>query len=361
MAKITLLETIQSSRETILKLVDERKSNNKAAIEFISKEIPNFKEIVFVGSGSSLNEVRTARSFIEKVTKKRVTFETSNDFINNHSVFETDNLYIFVSQSGTSTTTRIAQKRLKEMGCKNICVSAFPLDNLGKETGVYVDSMCAHEAYYCVTLGFNASAVCLELLGLSIAEFLKTVSSEEVKEYEEDLRKAADNYPALIDKTVSWYKKHEKELNAAKYYACYGPNDLWGVAIEFALKLQDVSRLFAVGYELEDGMHGPCMSFGKDLCLFVLDDNTSETKRAKQLVRFGKEQCSSGFLIGPNSYDENDLVVSPVSKHFQNIEMAPVVQTICCMLGETRNIDSTPQTGTKSVDEGYFNTHEEIK
>lgn len=353
----TLLENIQATPEVLLRLLENREENNKKAIELIDKTVKkDFKEIIIVGSGSSLNEIRAAKGFVEKVTKKRVTAETSNDFLYNHVVFDTDNLYIFMSQSGTSETTRRAQLKLKKLGCTTIAVSSNTKTFIAVESGAVVDSMAAHEEYTCVTMGYCASLIALELLGLSIAEYLGTVTKEQVQELGEDLKKATAHYDDLITMTENWFKKNVKDIMKAQYYAVYGCDDLWGVALEGALKILEIPNSFAVGYELEDGMHGPNLGFDERICLLVLNDGERENERALSLGRMVKEEYNCGYILGKEVLDDTDLKFNPTSKYFKNVEFACVLQTICWFMSVEKGIDLTKGHSGKR----YYYTHTQI-
>ncbi|MCH1941936.1 SIS domain-containing protein [Holdemania massiliensis] len=357
----TLLETIQSTPIVLQKLIDNRAMNNQAAIECIQKNLPDFKEIILIGSGSSLNEAKTARGFVEKVTGRRTVAETSNDFLHNHTVFDTKNLYIFMSQSGTSQTTREAQLSLKKKGCVTIAISSETEKFLAAESMAYVNSMAKDEEYLCVTMGFSASLIALELLGLSIGEYLNTICAEQVMDYIADLKKAMNNYGEIIPRVETWFAQNGKVLMNADLFAVYGSDSLWGVALEGALKILEIPKLYAVGYELEDGMHGPTLSFNDRICLLILNDGGRENERAKALARFVKTEFHQGFLIGQAGLDDTDLIFETASDHFKNLEFACAVQTICWFMAVENGTDLTHGKGVGSSGKRYFSTHSDAK
>lgn len=356
----TLLDTIKATPEVLNKLIINRKDNNHKALEVIDQELENINEIILIGSGSSLNEAKSCKGFLEKVTGKRVTTETSNDFMYNHSVFNKNNLYVCMSQSGTSETTRRAQKLLREKGCTTIALTS-EIDNfLAVESKAYINSMAAHEEYLCVTMGFCASVVSMMLFGISLGEYLKYITSDEAENYVEDLKKAINNYPNLIETVEKWYKENGKKVMTAMYYGVYGFDDIWGVALEGALKILEIPKLFAVGYELEDGMHGPTMAFDKKICLFIFNDGGREKERALSLARFVKTEYDNGFIIGSDVLDEKDLKIDLCSTNFNNIEFACAIQTICWFMSLDAGIDLTDGRGVGHVSKKYFSTHSQV-
>ncbi|MBQ2656382.1 MAG: SIS domain-containing protein [Erysipelotrichaceae bacterium] len=356
----TLLDTIAATPLVIDDLISKREENYGPVIEYIKRNVSNINEIVLIGSGSSLNEAKSGRGFVEKVTGIRVTCETSNDFMYNHFVFDTNNLYVCMSQSGTSETTRRAQKMLREKGCHTIAISSETQKFLALESCAYIDSMASREEYLCVTMGYSASLIALELFGLELGKYLNHISIEEYETYIDDLIKAKNNYPSIINKVDEWYKSNEEKVMSANYYAVYGADDLWGVALEMALKITETPKLFAVGYELEDGMHGPTMSFDDKICVFILNDGKREDERCKQLANFVKSEYNNGFIIGSSVLDNRDLKLDFASTSFQNLEFACAIQTINWFMSVSNNIDLTLGNGVAHVGKKYFHTHSQI-
>ncbi len=355
----TLYETICATPQVLEACRIHFRENNRAAMEVIRRQLPVIREIILIGSGSSLNEAKSARGFLEQVTRRRVTTETSNDFMYNHTVFDREYLYVFLSQSGTSQTTRQAQRKVREQGCTTIAISSCTDRFLAAEADAVVDSQAAHEEYLCVTMGFCASLATLMLFGLSLAELLGTLDRKQTEAIAQDLQAAADHYPTLTSMTTQWFTHYGDQVMKARYYAVYGSDDLWGVALEGALKILEIPKLFAVGYELEDGMHGPTMAFDENICLLILDGNDRERDRAESLARFSKAETKNGFLIGPKGLDKSDLQIQPVSRYFQNIEYACVLQTICWWMSVAAGVDLTQGRGVGHSSKKYFSTHSE--
>lgn len=352
----TLLDTIKRTPKNVGILIEKSTENNQKALEVIKEKLGNnISEIIFVGSGSSYNSVMSAKGFVERATNIRVCLETPQAFLYNHNVYPKDALYIFVSQSGNSITTRKALNFIKDKGYCAIAVSADKGTYMTKEADASIDMMCADEEYLMVTLGYCSCIVAIELFALDLGKQLGNI--ECTKCYHNDLLKAVGNWDHIIDVTTNWFEKAKDKVMNSNVYAVYGIGDLWGTAHEGALKIMEIAKEVGFNYELEEGLHGPTMSFSDKLCIFVLNDGKHETKMAKGLASFLKDVYNKGFIVGNDTVADDDIALDIKSENFANIEIACAMQTVCWLMSQAKGVDLDAPFDTKEAK--YFNTHDE--
>ena len=147
----------------------------------------------------------------------------------------------------------------------------------------------------------------------------------------------------------------------AETFTIYGMDSLWGVALEGALKILEISkRRIGVGYEFDDGMHGPTMGYTPSNCVIVLHDGGREDVRAHQLTTFAKNELGYGYLIGENPIDASDLPISLTGGEFIFLELSPVVQILAYRLAVDYGIELKDiKTQDPLPEMKYFNTHDE--
>ena len=94
-----------------------------------------------------------------------------------------------------------------------------------------------------------------------------------------------------------------------------------GIALEGALKLLEVAKLYmAIGYEQEDGLHGPCLGFVKGDVVIALSDGVRDRELAHSVVRFSKNELGQGYIFGCDVEDETDLEFNICSDNFKALE-----------------------------------------
>ncbi|MBP5280420.1 MAG: SIS domain-containing protein, partial [Erysipelotrichaceae bacterium] len=228
----------------------------KESTESLNKVIKDYKaidEIFLIGSGSSFNASNAAASFIEDVCKVQVFQLLPNQFAAK-KVLNTKALYIFVSQSGTSSLVKKQILKVKELGCPTVAVTDDQQSAIAKEADVNISIQVGGEEYGFRTVGFSATLLTLQLIGLRVALEAGKISEEEFNEYVNDGLKSVDNIPKVIEDSLVWFDKVKDELKSLRSLMYYGGGELFGIAVEGALKLMETPKVYiSVGYEAEDG------------------------------------------------------------------------------------------------------------
>lgn len=339
-----VLENIINMREeTVRELLDAT----------TGKEI---SQIVLCGSGTSNTSAVTARRLIEKTTGIQTVCILPEELLHNCFVYRPETLYVFVSHSGTSTLTCEAAAKLKNKGM-SVALCDSESAPLVKNTDVFLNQRNGKEEYLMRTIGYNSTVLTLMMMGLELGRRRGYLKEAAYDVYLQQARAAIAQHRMICDQTMRWFDHNHEKLMNAETFVLYGVDSLWGVALEGALKIMEISKRFlAVGYEFDDGMHGPTMGFTKGTCVFGLNDGGRQDLRMRQLMRFVKEEKGTGFLIGENPLDGEDLPIHLTGGEFIHIEFAPVVQIIAYRLAVDYGIDldHAPHPEKK-----YFQTHSE--
>ena len=187
-----------------------------------------------------------------------------------------------------------------------------------------------------------------------------TITCDEYEGYLRDALKAAENNAVIADKAVEWFNNNLETLKGCRNVLFYGGGCLYGVAIEGALKLLETAKIYkSVGYEAEDGLHGPNLGFNKDDVIVSLNAGGQDNFYATAVAKFGKGELRHGFIIGANTVDETDLPFECASDYFRAIEFAPVVQVIAYMLAVVNDIPVIDIAHRQAhVSAKYFRTHD---
>ena len=97
-----MIERVPSVIEAIL---ENRKEATKEMMAYIAPRLQEIDEIVLVGSGTSNTCSKTSREVVEEVSGISTTAILPNVFLAKKA-YNPNALYLFTSQSGTSTLTQ---------------------------------------------------------------------------------------------------------------------------------------------------------------------------------------------------------------------------------------------------------------
>ncbi|MCL2057345.1 MAG: SIS domain-containing protein [Oscillospiraceae bacterium] len=313
-------------------------------------------EIVFIGSGTSNTASITARYFAEKASGVRVSAIAPSEFLYNLSARNPNALYVFISQTGTSILTNRALDYVKERGFMHGALSESPDTPLAKNSGVFIDMRCGYEEYPMRTIGYSATVLTLMLLGAELGEKRGHISGEEKDRMIEDAKKAISNIRPVIDKAMAWLDTNRRAMLRCDGLFFYGSGALYGVALEGAVKVWETPQIISVGYELEEGIHGPNYGFNHRHCVIVLNDGGIENAKAVSLAKYMKLEKNGGFIVGASPVREDDLAFEPAGGDFCCLEFAAAVQVIAYRLAEEQGRDLFAPHDN-SVMDSYFKSH----
>ena len=351
-----MLDCINDTQKACRDIVEHRKENLKNLLDYLGENVHELQEIVFVGSGTSNTSAVTSRIFVEKVTKIKTSVISSNDFMFNTFVYNPKGLYVFTSQTGTSIVALNALNLIKEKGYYNVAISESDSTPIAKAGSSFITMDCGKEEYPMRTTGYCASVLTHMMMGLELALVRKTITQEEYDAYVEDASKISASHKEIVEKTLDWLTFNKRKMLRSDLIVFTGADALYGVSLEGAMKVWETLQVASVGYEIEEGIHGPNYGYNSRHCVIVLNDGGRENRKNLALARYMKDVWNNGFVVGQNVVDDEDLQFEVKTKDFCALEFAPVVQVIAYELAKTQGRDLYAHHDNSRM-ESYFKTH----
>lgn len=351
-----MLDCIKSIETACENIVNHREKNTSSLIKTIDKRVTPLSSIIFVGSGTSSTAPITARNFVEKLTRLHTQIIYPNDFLHNTYVYDPDALYVFISQTGTSKVCMQAMEMIKEKGYSYLVISEDEETPMAKEADCVLIMDCGKEEYPMRTVGYSATVLTCMLLGLEIARYYKQIASEEYDKYIKDMQATGKRQSKVIEKTLNWLELTKRQMLRCDLIVFTGADNLYGVALEGAMKVWETLQTASVGYELEEGMHGPNFGYNYRHCVIVLNNGKHENDKALSLAKYMKEVWGNGLIIGANPIDDNDLPLEDLSSDFACIDFATVCQVIAYKTAKDQGRDLYKHHDNSRMDY-YFITH----
>lgn len=348
-----MLDCIRNTKTAIENLTSHQQSNTKALREYLASDI---SEIILVGSGTSSTSAITARNFVEKTSLCKTSVVYPNDFIHNTYVFDPHALYVFTSQTGTSIVAREALQLVKEKGYANVAISETADTPIAKDADCFVPLDCGIEEYPMRTTGYCASVIVQMMIGMEVGLKKGVLTEEQYDNYLNDLAKIAHHFDELIDRAMKWMDQAKRKMLRSDVIIFTGADELYGVSLEGAMKVWETPQIASIGYEIEEGIHGPNYGYNERHCVIVLNNGGREANKCKALASYMKECKHNGFMIGQEGIDEEDFVFTPSSRYFACIEYATILQVLAYRLANDQGRDLYAHHDNSAM-EAYFKTH----
>jgi len=172
---------------------------------------------------------------------------------------EKDSLYIMVSQSGETADTLEALRLINFSGdIPTLALTNTPSSTMVRESSGFLLMQAGPEIAVASTKAFSSQLASLFFLAYKFALERGAVTKEEMLEAQDDLFVAAE----ILESTIETYKNDIVKFLAPRY-SCYdrfiflGRHISYPFALEAALKLKEVSYIFAQCYPSGELKHGP--------------------------------------------------------------------------------------------------------
>lgn len=353
---VTLLDCIERIPSVIETILEKQDEAFVPFMSYVKNRIEEIDEIVFVGSGTSNTVAMTSWPFVEKAAGIRTKVVLPNDYIRESCVYNPHALHVFTSQTGTSKVVCQVMEKLSAEGY--LCVGMTEADTtaLAKISPSHICLNCGKEEYGQRTIGYTASVLNHMLLALRLGLARGNISKEQYDAYQADAAKVPDSHRAITEQTKIWYKLNQRQLMRSRCIVFTGAGTLYGVALEAAVKFWEMPQVISMGYELEEGLHGPNYGYDYPHCVIVLNGGGKESDKALSLARYMKEVFHNGLVAGTEVVDDKDLKLDIKSGEFACLEFSAVHQVTAYLLTGDGGRDLTKRTD-HSVMNSYFKTH----
>ena len=226
-------------------------------------------KIILIGCGTAYHSCLIAKYWFEELTDLDVEIDIASEFRYRKIKFNSDNLYIFVSQSGETADTAAALDICKKNNVKTCSVVNVVESTIARNSDWVLPIHAGPEIGVASTKAFLGQMLVLFILCLKISKIRKNINTLNYKRHIQDL----ENLPITIKECLKVENNIQvmaKEFLDAKGSMFLGRGFSFPIALEGALKLKELSYLHAEGYPAGEMKHGPLALIEEGLPVIVL-------------------------------------------------------------------------------------------
>lgn len=335
---ISMLRYIQETPDTI--------RCNLARSEALTEPLTSlfvkspWRRVVLVACGSSYNASLCAHRYMKAMLGIPVEIITPFTFNNYAHDVSGEDFVLCISQSGCSTNTIESLHLCRSLGIPAIGITGNIHSDFEREADLVVDFGLNEEKLDFVTKGVVAQTVFLDLFALHAACLRGLISQETVEEQKAEIAKAVDNYEHIVNTFEPYFQTNRKALLSMHTVYCIGAGANYGTALEGAVKIGETIHVPAIGYEVEEAIHGPQIQLTPDYTFVFLDPGDHTAARFEQAYRAAKAITDRVFILsnnpaitGPGVFRVPQQVAEPLSP----IYGLAFIQMLTCTVAETAN------------------------
>lgn len=241
------------------------------------RDLLGVRRIKIIGCGSAYIAARLGASLVEQLARIPCDAEPAAEFRYRNPIIEPDTLYFAVSQSGETFDTLAAVEEIQRKGGRVLGVVNGVGSSIARACGAGVYLHAGAEVAVVSTKTFTATVLVFLLIGLLFGR-TRDLSHAEGMRLIRELRSLSGAVRALIEREPEFRRLGESLAGFDNAYFI-GRGLGYGLAMEGALKLKEISYIHAESYPASELKHGPLALISPDtptLALVPDDDQVSK-------------------------------------------------------------------------------------
>ena len=251
-------------------------------LEMSASELGDVCRIVLTGCGTALHAAMIGEYILEQLAAIPTEVEFASEFRHRNTPMTRDTIVFAISQSGETADTLGALRESRRKGYRTLGICNNVASTIARESdgGVYMHA--GPEIGVAATKSFTSQVTIMMLIGLLLGRMRHLSSSEGTR-----LIEALEKLPAQVEETL---KLSDQIKAIARKYAAssgmlfFGRQFNYPVALEAALKVKEITYLFAEGHPSAELKHGIIALVRPDLpSVFIAPDDTVFTKNVNNI------------------------------------------------------------------------------
>ncbi len=264
-----MLKEIYEQKTAIGSTVNFLQSISKDIFSYIgitAEQAVELESVTIIGCGTSWHAARIAQFFFEEICMIPVRVLLASEFRYMNFFPSKNSVYIAISQSGETADTLQALSMINDLELPTIALTNVPSSTMVRQASGFLFTQAGQEVAVASTKAFSTQLTALYWFANRIALEKKIITQKQMLQSEQDLLVIAE----ILESNIERYKCEILDILAKKYCQYkkgifIGRNISYPFALEAALKLKEISYVFAQCYPAGELKHGP---------LALVDDET---------------------------------------------------------------------------------------
>ena len=330
--KETMLTYINESPSIMMQNIKNRKNLTQSLVNLYEKQ--KCKTFWIVACGSSYNASMCAKSFMMKYMDCHIKIVTPNTFIYEDHRLDDNDIVVVVSQSGCSTNSIEALKKVKELNHIAVGVTGNVDSDFKDYADILIDYGVGEESVGYVTKGVVTLTLFFMVFALEASLKTGYLYRDKYNELIEELEKCPCRNDRMKDIAIEFYNNYKKEMTSMSVAYFCGFMQGYGICQEAALKVGETVKIPSFAYEAEEYIHGPNLQLTPNYTVFLVDDMGEGSQRIVQIYKATRKITDKAYIITNNKdVDDEYAIRLPFDSYireplFMPLYVLPVFQYI---------------------------------
>jgi glucosamine--fructose-6-phosphate aminotransferase (isomerizing) len=245
------------------RLNNEESTAQLGGLNLSPQELREIDRILITGCGTAMHAGMVGEYIIESLAHVPVEIDYASEFRLRNSPLDCRTLVIAVSQSGETEDTLGALREAQRKGHRVLGICNNVASTLARETDGGVYMYAGPEVSVAATKSFTSQVAIFVLLGMLLGR-MRFLSATQGREMIQALEALPDQITQVLKQSDSIRAIAEKYRDA-KSMLFFGRQEQFGIALEGALKMKEITYIHAEGHPTAELKHG---------VIALVDENT---------------------------------------------------------------------------------------
>lgn len=262
-------EQPKAIRDTMKSRIVLNNPINLDDIKLTKEDLDKIDRIYIVACGTAYNAGIIGKNVIEKLARISVETDIASEFRYKDPIITKDTLVIVLSQSGETADTLAVLRDSKAKGARTIAVTNVVGSSIAREAHNVLYTWAGPEIAVASTKAYVTQLIILYSIALHLADLRETISNEEIEKIKTEMLLLPDKVQRILDNKEKIQKFASKHYNEKDMYFLGRGMD-YGVAMEAALKLKEISYIHSEAYAGGELKHGTIALIEKGIVVVAL-------------------------------------------------------------------------------------------
>lgn len=232
----------------------EESTAQLGGLNLTPQELREIERIVITGCGTAMHAGMVGEYIIESLAHVPVEVDWASEFRLRNSPLDRRTLVLAVSQSGETEDTLGALREARRKGHRVLGICNNVASTLARETDGGVYMYAGPEVSVAATKSFTSQVIIFVLLGLLLGR-MRFLSASQGREMIEALEALPDQITQVLRQSDRIRVVAEK-YREARSMLFFGRQFQYGIALEGALKMKEITYIHAEGHPTAELKHG---------------------------------------------------------------------------------------------------------
>ena len=240
----------------------------------LSFDLSSIKKMTLIACGSSYIACLIAKYWLEQISHINVEVDIASEFRYRESIMEEGGASLFISQSGETIDTLAALRYAKSQKQHILSIVNSPESAIARESDTVFHSNAGPEIGVASTKALTTQLTVLACFCVALAKARGAITNKEQTRLTNALTEIPARAAEILnhDERIAEIARSIYESRDALYL---GRGTSYGVALEGALKLKEISYIHAEGYAAGEMKHGPIALVDEDMPVIVIAPSDS--------------------------------------------------------------------------------------